>query len=463
MSALDRTVRRKIYYLMVALFLLVAPAVILYSRGYLIDFRSMSFVSTGGIFVKTLQPEARVFLDHEFIRETSFISRGALLSSLLPGRYTLRVEREGGQPWAKVVHVRSGQVIEFRNIFLPPATLTPQAIYAFTDEEKVSLLSLDGRSEIVIQTSQAGKFTLAIIDSVSGRTNSKVSGVNAWKWDANGRQIYFNRKIGQRVVWYRLGLNSASTGEEERVVFRGMPRGFSPEVIIAHPVNPKYLYFLAGGGLFLQTAASVPTPIAEQVYAFTVSRDKIYFISRSGFFVQSNLEGSSSFALGRKGLFLDQARPVEFFSSDEGVIAMIDSAGGLFVYRPGEDQELQFVAGNVKGVDFGKESDRMLFWDDHKISFFWFYDNRRQPFQLTGTKEEILKSAGVIRRAFLGADGAYVFYATAEGIVMSEVDSRVAANIYDLVESELNDFVLDKDSLAIVWASANKIFRTGLK
>src|SRR3989338_4740166 len=112
MSALDKSTRRKIFYGMVALFAIIVPFALLYSRGYIVDLQSRGFVATGGIFVKTTQSGAKVFIDDEFSKETSFLLHGALMTNLLPRRYTVRVEKEGYQPWQKMVRVANGEVLE---------------------------------------------------------------------------------------------------------------------------------------------------------------------------------------------------------------------------------------------------------------------------------------------------------------------------------------------------------------
>ncbi len=462
MTALEKSTRRKLYYGMLALFLLVVPLVILYSRGYVVDWRGQRFVPTGGIFVKTTQPGSRVFLGDTFTKETSFILRGALLTGLLPGRYTVRVEKDGYQPWLKVVRVRSEEVIEFRNIFLPPATITPQALFNAPGDPPVRLEALEGRPEIAVELGDPAKGrNLFIVDPEVRLARINLPRIAGWRWDKNGGELYFGRRREGRTLWYRLKLDPGT--REERITFRGLPEGFSAQDLTPHPTRAGQFYFFAGGALFLQTAASVPAPITEQVHAYTVAPNHIYFISKNGYFVETSLEGRNTVVLGRKGLVLDEARPARFSVSAAGAVAVLDSANGLFLYRPGLDQELQFIAANVEDLDFSESGDRMVYWDQHRVWLYWIQDNRRQPFQVAGSREQILSTVEGIRRAFLVDDGSHLFYATSAGLHMSEVDSRSTPNIYDLIEASVTDAIFKREAATLFWTAGKLVYRASIR
>lgn len=72
-----------------------------------------------------------VFLNNQFVKETSFLPGGALLPNLAPGAHLLRVEKSGYQSWSKTISVEPFLVSEFRDVLLVPqpvfvATATPQ-------------------------------------------------------------------------------------------------------------------------------------------------------------------------------------------------------------------------------------------------------------------------------------------------------------------------------------------------
>lgn len=449
---------------MVLLFILVAPLVLLYSQGYVVNFKQPGLSETGGVFVKTVQPGAKVFVDSDFYRETSFISHGALITELAPKRYTVRVEKEGFQPWQKVVRVANAEVLEFRDIFLPPATITPRAVFRVRKDLPVRVTQLEGRAELALAVGNNTKpFTVFVVNTETHLARNQLIGVSRWVWDARSQTFFFSRSSDGRVLWYRLPFTTDGSGREERLTFRGLPAGFSAELVTPHPANPGEFYFFAGGSLFLQGRASVPIPIAEQIHSYAVTSDRLYFVSKSGFFVASDLDGGNAVMLGRKGLFLKEDEPARIFTSPAGDAVVLDSAGGLFVYQPGRDQELTLIAGNVLGVDFDGRGERMLFWDEHRLWVYWLQDNRYQPFDLARTKKQIFYSYDEpIQQAFLDAGGTHAFFSTPSGIKMTDVDDRGGNVVYGLVQGPLDSFALDKTKLTLSWVRDGALLQAEL-
>ncbi len=457
MSALDKPTRRKIFYAMALLFAVVAPVALLYSRGYVFDLQSRGLVATGGIFVKTVQSGANVFIDSEFSKETSFIAHGALITNLVPKRYTVRVEKEGYQPWVKAVRVANEEVLEFRNILLPPAAVSPQPLFSRSAGKRV--FGLNGRRELAVESGDPAKVvSLSFVHADTGAVMGQLNSVAQWQWDENTGAFIIGRNSSGRMRWYRATF--LPTGiHEEPIVFRGLPEGFSADRVIPHPVERDEVYFSAGGALFLQGRATVPIAIAEQVHAYGVSGKHLYFISKNGFFAESDLLGGNTKLLGRKGLLLDEKAPTAITISKAGDVAVIDAANGLFLYRPDRSSELELITSGVLGIDFSASGDRLLFWDAGRLWVYWLKDNPSQPFDLAGTKKQIFFSDDPIRQAYLNEKGTHVFYAVDRAIRMVEVDDRASANNYDLLKASVGSFAMDRQNFTLYWLEKSTLYR----
>ncbi len=449
---------------MVVVFAVVTTLVLLYSKGYVVDFRNRDLISTGGLFLKTVQFGTTVKVGADVERTTSAISRGVLITDLLPKRYEISVDKESYQSWKKVARIDESEVLEFRNIFLPPATVTPSAVFNARKQTDYRLSVLGGRAEVGLEVGKAtDSFTVFIVNPETSTAAVNMIKVSQWLWDENSKAIIIGRVVDEKKIWYRLASISDPNAKEEQIRFRGLPSGFSAESVQPHPKNPGEIYFFAGGALFLQGRASVPAPISDQSEAYAVGQNHIYFISKTGFFVQSNLDGGDVKVLGRKGLFLDKDRPVKMLVSPVGDVAVIDSSGGLFIYRPNQDTELEMVTGNVVGIDFSDSGDRMLIWDDNRLYLYWLRDNALQPFDLAGTKKQIFYSDKQITRAFVNNEGAYAFFSTAEGIYMVDTDTRGGTNLYRLVEAPIKSFFFDKKRTTLFWVKDTVLMKALLK
>ena len=464
MSALPRTTRRRMFYLMLLLFLVVVPLTILYSQGYIVDFGNQQLRPTGGIFLKTRQAGDRVYIDGVFQRETSFVSRGVLVTNLQPGRYALRVERDGARSWEKVLRVTDGEVLEFRDIFLPPATVTPRVIFNARRNEPARLERLAGRSEIVLTVGDRSRpATVFAIDPLARFAPTNFIRVSHWQWDESSGAFIIGRRAEGRTRWFRFRMSAGSARREEPITFRGLPAGFSADALIPHPTAADFFYFAAGGALFFQGSARVPSPIAEQVATFAVGPDRMYFLSTNGFFVETDLGGQNTKIRGRTGLFIDGERPVEMRITPARDLIILDAAGELFTYQPGRDEELQFVAGNVAGVDFDAAGTRMLYWDQGRLWMYWLRDNTAQPFDISRTKRQIFFSEEPIRQAFLNANGSHVFFLTERGIRVVEADTRGSTNAHDLVVGTVKTFAIDPDTLLLHWVEGSVVKQAELE
>lgn len=459
-GALDRKTRRKLFYALVALFLLGAPLILLYSRGYVIDFQNKGLVQTGGIFVRTIQPGASIFIDSELYDKTSFISRGALITDLFPKRYSVRVEKEGYRSWQKVVRVSDKDVVEFRNVFLPLATATPNILVHTKRSVPARLFGLKGEAPLLLESGEPGKpGTVSLIDPKTGAWELSAGNITTWVWSPSSRTIYAGRGTVGRLTWYRIPVG----GVAREIQFRGLPASFSAEMVTPHPKNSEEFFFFAGGAIFLQGNASVPIPIAEQVQAYHVTDDHIYFLTKNGFFIESNLLGGDTHILGRKGMYVDDEHPLRIADSPNGDIVVIDSAGGLFLYQPEHDQELQFIAGSVKDVDFSKNGDRMLYWDENRFWIYWLKDNPIQPFDIANSRRQIFATDAPITSAYLSAKGTHVYFAANTGIRMTEVDDRAGVNSYTLIEHPVDSFVFDRENLIPYWTDGGVAYSANIK
>lgn len=120
---LSRKTRRLFFYALLFIFILAAPLLIVLSYGWRLDLVTGEVARRGGIFVKSKTPRLSIFLNGSFLKETAFLSGGALLPEISPGVYLLRIEKEGFHPWVKSVEVEPALVTELRQLLLVPLAL----------------------------------------------------------------------------------------------------------------------------------------------------------------------------------------------------------------------------------------------------------------------------------------------------------------------------------------------------
>lgn len=120
---MKKSTRRLIFWIFVAIFLLSTPPTILYAIGYSFDWQNHILVKTGAIYLKSTPANAVISINGE----SRYITP-QLVPHLLPGDYSVIVQKTGFYPWEKKLNVQAGLVTEARNIFLFPTDITPQLV-----------------------------------------------------------------------------------------------------------------------------------------------------------------------------------------------------------------------------------------------------------------------------------------------------------------------------------------------
>ncbi|PIR04835.1 MAG: hypothetical protein COV57_02280 [Candidatus Liptonbacteria bacterium CG11_big_fil_rev_8_21_14_0_20_35_14] len=113
--------RRVLFYSLVLVFIIVGTITIFYSRGFRIDFDTLTLKKTGAIFIRTEPKESILFVDDKEIkRNDGFLLSGTLVKNLVPQTYKIRVSKEGYIDWINVLPVNPGVVTEVKDILLLP-------------------------------------------------------------------------------------------------------------------------------------------------------------------------------------------------------------------------------------------------------------------------------------------------------------------------------------------------------
>src|SRR5688572_13864453 len=92
------------------LFLISAPLIVLFARGFKYDFSQNKIVKTGTLVVESEPDNADIFLNDE--KEDT--QTPANIRFVLPGEYTVTVSKDGYQSWTKRLTIKS-QLVTWAN------------------------------------------------------------------------------------------------------------------------------------------------------------------------------------------------------------------------------------------------------------------------------------------------------------------------------------------------------------
>lgn len=235
---MELSTRRIIFWALLAAFLIISPLLIGYALGFVFNFKTRALERTGGIFIKSKTPVLSVFLNHEFKKETSLISGGALLTDLAPATYLLTLKKEGYAPWSKAVTVDEGRVIELRDVLLlknpvdirPPSADEIRALRATKKNSSVGeKIVLDNRGTLFFRTATSTERIAENVHSFGMRDETELLFVD------------------------KSGFLTKRSLEDATVEIIGRPGFYLKEAPISFFVSPKndVLLLDASGGLFM--------------------------------------------------------------------------------------------------------------------------------------------------------------------------------------------------------------------
>lgn len=128
--------RRVLFYLLVAVYLIFCPLTILYALGYL--FRPGSeqgLVKTGLIYLSTAPPGASVYIrGKRYTQKTP-----AVLRDLLPGEYPVKIQRKNREVWLETVPVESEKATVLDRILLLPESWKPRLLARGSYKDLIAL------------------------------------------------------------------------------------------------------------------------------------------------------------------------------------------------------------------------------------------------------------------------------------------------------------------------------------
>jgi len=141
--------RGVLFYLSVFLFFVGLPFILAFALGYKFNQRTLKFVKTGLIFVKTQPAGAKIYLNGKLILEKSPTS----IQELLPGTYKINLELAQHYSWHGEVEVETGKVSRVDKIILFPQRPYLQQL----NQEKFSSFRVDPERRIVYYLDQEKK------------------------------------------------------------------------------------------------------------------------------------------------------------------------------------------------------------------------------------------------------------------------------------------------------------------
>ena len=127
--------RRVTVVVFILLFLVLAPTIVFYANGNILG-KGWNILATGGLFINSMQPDSKLYVNGKLKETTSFFTRNYFLKNLKPGVYVVSVKKDGYNDWSNKIKVFANKVTESK-VFMLPSSIDITEIKKSLEIEKI--------------------------------------------------------------------------------------------------------------------------------------------------------------------------------------------------------------------------------------------------------------------------------------------------------------------------------------
>lgn len=417
--------RKLLFYIFLAVYLILTPYVVLYGLGYAVDPAQREIVKTGLISIVTEPRGANVFIeDKKYSGKTP-----AVIAGLHPGQYHVRLSMKNFEPWQKTV-----EIVAEKATRLEPVVLFPRK----ADEERITDLTyvdiLPRGSDFKIFAQQGKSFqNLYRVDLLFKKENpvfevrEKTEPLQILDdiISPESSTVLFKVKKTEGEGWVLADL------EREKILADLSPLiPEKPDLAVWDPKNSSYLYLLKDGtlaALDVEQNQVLPVETAD-VLGAGVRQRRLYFLKKDLTLWQATAKGENAVQLTEKDGIETKAFPKQsddFYRIEllkrvlfqRELFLFLGNKGALMSNWP----PYQLAEKNARGFlhSIKGDSEKILYWTPQEIAIFDFSMKNEEEESLP-PRVLIYRSGTDIRQVFWAFDHTHVLFVDKNEIFLIE-------------------------------------------
>jgi len=432
MSQKTRTI---LFYIFVFLFFILTPTISFYASGYKLG-SGMNLEKTGILIVDTEPESASIYINGEiqqdFVSKMLKANKGYLttpqkIKNLLPGEYTIKMEKDGYWPWEKRLAIKPGESTFAEDVVLFKKSLPILVNGANSNNNQIlsdknNIIYINDENLVVSKDENIFSQKLAQKISVPGllspEKNKIITGNYIYNlYENNSTPLSLDKLLGskaQNVQW----------GE-----------------------NDNEILFLNNGSLYLFNISNNQTASinsSKNSQAYLVKKGYIYNIANNATGSELEVIESSKNEIIKK-ISLPNSE-YAFLNIDNELINLFDAEHQiLYLVNPlAPFKPLQETITGIK-YSFWLNDSIMIYANDFEI---WSYDAR------SSQKTLLTRISQPIKSVMAHPDENYIIFSTGNDINILELDDREHYNITKILEIEkLENLKINKDGNAIYFSA----------
>ncbi|MBD3207887.1 MAG: hypothetical protein GF370_00310 [Candidatus Nealsonbacteria bacterium] len=409
---MTRTGRKIIFFLLFVAFFLLAPTLILYSQGYRWDFEEQRLTQTGGIFLKVIPKQTRVYVNEKLTKKTDFLFGSVLIENLLPKEYNIQVRKTGFSTWEKNLQVEEKTVTEAKNVLLFPQS--PH--FNFIQKEIDQLwFSPDGKEAIWKEEAEE-EWALKLYDLNNQLKSHLVTEKDFSRQGAEIKSLEFSP--------FDRNVSLLCEIEGELKSFT-LDLGRTPPRITENEETDQ------------ETEIPGPIPSFRHIITYGEQNNNYYYLDATGTIYRINASSLQEEKIA------ELPSPVP--EIETGEITFISGfiflkGGGSFYQTFPEEKKIEKLSQNFQALKVSPDNKKMAYFSGHEIKVLFLEETDSQPKRQKGEDIFLVRLSEQIKDLFW-LNSEYLIYNSEGGIQIIEIDNRDGVNIVKIAEFQDSQMV----------------------
>lgn len=416
-------VRRILSSIFILLFLIIAPATVLYAAGFRLS-KNGRFIQKTGLLIIDSKPEnAKIFINGQpqknwlspLLGENNFITTPAKIKNLLPGDYDFSVELNGYSSWQKKLTIYPGASTAVKDIYLFKNSLPAQIVPA--DTQAINF-SPDKNQTLIIS---AGRLILLNLQTGTERSASQ-SGLKGKSiaWSADGQRLVIDNYLySLDDLNSRLDLSKLTAG------------------LFNFQWSDNTLFYQDKSAIYQLDQNNLPKKIVSNANFndYLVKDGYLFLINKSG--PSASLKAIDLATNQQlKNIALPAPADYSFINPGHSLLNLYDNTHKtLYLFNPLADYSpLVEIINNVKTATWF-DGDNLLYAGDYEI---WLYNLASKNNTL------ITRISDTVNQIAMYPSKNYIIYSTGQTINAMELDERGKRNVVEFIKFDyIKSFALN--------------------
>lgn len=443
---MQKSFRRKLFYLAVTIFIFLSIGVLAMAFGVTYDFTNNQLIKTGSLDLQA-NVDAQIFLEGKLIGGTSLLGNSFSKRNLLPGLYRLGVKQDGFNSWQKEVEIKVGLVTDFARVLLvaekPLEEMVRSSLSAvfFSEHDRWAAYLRDSQLTILDLYSQESVYQTGL----TGLNLKKIKVL----WDPRSLKSLVHDGESALVL---------DVDAKKTLIIKNLPPGFLNEQTVFDG-SKIYNLRVQKKQNFLESfdiSTGRLDLVAEDLDSFYLFGSKLFFISnfdRRPYLLHLAEGRLESFAM----------MPLAF----SGPISKVEDANDQLYFLIGNQLFATNIVATLLLADgvkkFAISPDRYLLgWiTDNEVWTVGLKENLYQPQRKVGESERLITLSNILQNLAWHKDSGHLFLDTKQAAILMETDIRGGINQYPIFKednlhwrysADLDKILQFKDGRLILWS-----------